>query len=79
MLRSLLLAASLSVASFASAADPARISSGLVEGVAGADASVTVYRGIPFAAAPVGDLRWRAPQPSPPWAGIRRADRFAAG
>jgi para-nitrobenzyl esterase len=37
---------------------------------------VRLYRGIPFAAAPVGDLRWRAPQPVVPWAGVRAADHF---
>jgi para-nitrobenzyl esterase len=34
---------------------------------------VRAWLGIPFAAAPVGDLRWRAPQPPPPWAGVREA------
>jgi len=35
-----------------------------------------VYRGIPYAAPPVGDLRWRAPQPPPKWKGVRAADQF---
>jgi para-nitrobenzyl esterase len=39
--------------------------------------SLTVYRGIPFAASPVGDLRWRAPQPAAKWEGVRPADKFA--
>ncbi len=38
---------------------------------------LTVYRGVPFAAPPVGDLRWRAPQPAAKWEGIRPADKFA--
>jgi len=38
---------------------------------------LTVYRGIPFAAPPVGDLRWRAPQPAASWTGVRSADKFA--
>ena len=38
---------------------------------------LTVYRGVPFAAPPVGDLRWRAPQPAAKWQGIRPADKFA--
>ena len=40
------------------------------------DNDVTVFRGIPFAAPPVGDLRWTAPQPPIPWQGVRAADTF---
>src|SRR5690606_2928229 len=36
----------------------------------------TVYKGIPFAAPPVGELRWRAPQPAAKWEGVRAADKF---
>ncbi len=50
--------------------------SGQVAGVPGIDPAVTVYKGIPYAAAPVGDLRWRAPQPVAAWAGVRKADHF---
>ncbi|MGW2822666.1 carboxylesterase/lipase family protein [Streptomyces sp. NPDC001443] len=49
---------------------------GPIEGVLCRDRSVTVFRGIPYAAPPVGDQRWRAPQPPPRWEGVRRADRF---
>lgn len=49
---------------------------GLVTGVAGRDAAVTVYKGIPYAAPPVGALRWRPPAPALPWDGVRQADRF---
>ncbi|WP_217162049.1 carboxylesterase/lipase family protein [Streptomyces sp. AC512_CC834] len=49
---------------------------GRVEGVVCRDQIVTVFRGIPYAAPPVGDLRWRPPQPPPAWEGTRRADRF---
>lgn len=52
-----------------------RVESGLVEGLR--EEGVTVYRGLPFAAPPVGDLRWRAPQPAAPWRGVRRATAFA--
>lgn len=36
---------------------------GAIEGIAAPEPEITVFRGIPFAAPPVGDLRWRAPQP----------------
>jgi para-nitrobenzyl esterase len=38
-----------------------------------------VYKGVPFAAPPVGDLRWRAPQLPASWTGVRNADKFAPG
>ncbi|MEM9646358.1 MAG: carboxylesterase/lipase family protein [Planctomycetota bacterium] len=50
--------------------------SGDVEGVSAKDDSVTVFRGIPYAAPPVGDLRWRPPQPVSKWETSRRCDRF---
>ena len=40
---------------------------------------IASYKGIPFAAPPVGELRWRAPQPVKPWDGVRPADSFAPG
>lgn len=40
------------------------------------DGGVESYRGIPFAAPPVGDLRWRAPEPPHPWDGVRDATHF---
>jgi carboxylesterase 2/para-nitrobenzyl esterase len=49
---------------------------GPVQGVLCRDRSVAVFRGIPYAAAPVGALRWRPPQPPPRWDGVRPADRF---
>ncbi len=39
--------------------------------------AVTVYRGVPFAAPPMGELRWRPPQPVAAWSGVRKADQFA--
>ncbi|MBK9711791.1 MAG: carboxylesterase family protein [Kouleothrix sp.] len=50
--------------------------SGIVEGIADQDAGIHSFRGIPFAAPPVGDLRWRPPQPAASWAGVRRAGQF---
>jgi len=51
---------------------------GKVSGVPSGDASVTSFKGIPFAAPPVGELRWRAPQPAARWNDVRKADHFGA-
>jgi para-nitrobenzyl esterase len=51
-----------------------RIESGWVEGQR--EGAVTVWRGIPYAAAPVGDLRWRPPQPAAKFDGVRKAHAF---
>ena len=40
--------------------------------------NIHIWRGIPYAAPPVGDLRWRAPQPAARWQGVRRAETFSA-
>jgi para-nitrobenzyl esterase len=56
--------------------DPVHLDSGPVSGISANDASVRVFKGIPYAAPPVGDLRWRAPQPAGHWEGVRKADQF---
>jgi para-nitrobenzyl esterase len=61
---------------FAAAAGPVRVEQGQLAGTPGKAPGVQVYRGIPFAAPPVGDLRWKAPQPPAPWQGIREAKNF---
>ena len=53
---------------------PVRVAGGLVQGTA--EDGLAVYRGIPFAAPPIGDLRWRAPQPAAKWDGVRSAAQF---
>jgi len=53
---------------------PVRIETGLIEGIQ--NGTSTVYKSIPFAAPPVGELRWRAPQPALAWNGVRRTDKF---
>ncbi len=57
---------------------PVSVEGGLVSGVPGRDPSIQTFKGIPFAAPPVGDLRWRAPKPVLSWKGVRRADKFSA-
>ena len=54
-----------------------RVEGGLVQGVSSASSDITVFRGIPYAAPPVGDLRWKRPQPVVKWKGIRKADTFS--
>jgi para-nitrobenzyl esterase len=56
--------------------EPVMIKSGLVSGVYNDDNTVQSFLGIPYAAPPVGDLRWKAPQPAEPWEGIRICDTF---
>src|SRR5664279_531226 len=48
---------------------------GKVEGVV--ENNITIFKGIPFAQPPVGDLRWKAPQPVKTWDGVLKADTFA--
>jgi para-nitrobenzyl esterase len=79
MIRPTLLAASLFVFSASAAAQVATVSvtGGRVEGVQ--QGPVTSFKGIPFAAPPLGDLRWTAPRAVVPWKGIRKANHFAPG
>ena len=51
---------------------------GAVRGAAGKLDGVRVYKGIPFAAPPVGDLRWEMPQPAASWEGVRDATQWGA-
>jgi para-nitrobenzyl esterase len=53
---------------------PVKIEGGLLHGTS--EDGLTVYRGIPFAAPPVGDLRWLAPQPAAKWEGVLQATNF---
>ncbi len=78
MKRLMMAAAILCAATMADAqlVEPIRIESGLVSGAAGNDASVHVFKGIPFAAPPVGPLRWKAPQPPAKWDMVRAAVAF---
>lgn len=52
-----------------------RTANGVLEGVA-EKSGVRAFKGVPFAAPPVGELRWREPQPPKNWTGVRKADKF---
>ncbi len=52
------------------------IEGGQVQGMVSDSSQVIVYKGIPYAAAPVGDLRWKKPQPVTPWQGVKMADKW---
>ena len=56
---------------------PVKVHEGLIQGTS--EDGLMVYRGIPFAVPPVGEFRWRAPQPAVKWDGIRQATKFAPG
>ena len=56
---------------------PIKVEGGLIQGTN--EDGLTIYRGIPFAAPPVGELRWRAPQPLAPWPGVLQTVKFAPG
>jgi para-nitrobenzyl esterase len=72
----ILLAAGLAGGAFA--ADRVKIANGIIESTAEPSSGVRSFKGIPFAQPPVGDLRWREPQPVKNWAGARNADQFGA-
>ena len=72
------LAVATSVGDAARAQAPAvvKVDTGELQGVV--DDGVVSYKGIPFAAPPVGDLRWRPPQPAARWTGVRQAAEYGA-
>jgi len=72
-------AAGLLIASSAGAQAPKPVHTqfGLVQGAT--DSGVAIYKGIPFAAPPVGDLRWHAPEPLAPWKSVKETTKFAPG
>ena len=70
----MLLATALPVS--AAITQPVAVEGGLVSGVPGNDPSIMTFKSIPFAAPPVGNLRWRAPQPVVPWKGLHATDKY---
>ena len=59
-----------------STADQVKTASGLVQAAPDSTSDLRVFRRIPLAEPPVGDLRWKAPQPVKSWPGVRPADKF---
>jgi para-nitrobenzyl esterase len=51
-----------------------KVTNGILEGID--DSGIRIFKGVPFAQPPVGDLRWKEPQPLKNWNGIRKADKF---
>jgi len=70
------MAASLTGSALA-APDTVKTASGEIHGSVVGD--VANFKGIPFAAPPVGDLRWRPPQPVQPWKGVRETVAYGPG
>jgi para-nitrobenzyl esterase len=58
--------------------DQVKIETGILAGTTNSDHTVRIFKGIPFAAPPVRDLRWKAPQPAAHWHGVRQADKFGS-
>jgi len=59
--------------------DTIRVSGGLITGTTGTTSrtgEIRIFKGIPFAAPPVGEFRWKAPQPVRAWSGVRKCDQF---
>ncbi|HWF06191.1 MAG TPA: carboxylesterase/lipase family protein [Candidatus Angelobacter sp.] len=73
-----LIVMALTSSSVAAISDPVRVEQGLLTGANGDSADVRVYRGVPFAAPPVGELRWKAPLPPAAWQGTRQATEFSS-
>ncbi len=78
MNRTALFATTLFAIATASAAidDPVKLDTGTISGTTTVSPDVRVFKGVPYAAPPVGDLRWRAPKPAAHWDGTRKADEF---
>jgi para-nitrobenzyl esterase len=59
--------------------DKVKLDTGIISGlkIRQNNKDINIFRGIPYAAPPVGDLRWKPPQPSAPWSGMRECTRFS--
>ena len=71
-----MLTLALATASAFAATEEVTVDTGKLKGVTAND--VTSFKGVPYAQPPVGDLRWRPPQPAKPWTGVRTASEYGA-
>lgn len=60
------------------AVDQVKVEGGIISGIANASGDIHIFKAVPFAAPPVGVLRWKAPQPVQPWTGVKACDKFSA-
>ncbi len=74
-MRSLIFLLAVAQAPFAFGDDRVRIAAGVVEGMTLPD-GIRVFKGIPFAEPPIGELRWKPPQPLKPWDGVKKTQAF---
>ena len=58
------------------AATPIEVTGGQITGTTSEDGQIAIYKGIPYAQPPVGDLRWVAPMDPEPWEGVKACDEF---
>ena len=56
--------------------DTVHTNTGPISGVKSASGDIVAFKGIPFAAPPVGELRWKAPQPAPAWQDVKKCDTY---
>src|SRR5580698_9489782 len=63
------------VISVAAANEPVRTETGLISSADASTPDVRIYKGIPYAAPPLGDLRWHAPKAAAKWEGVRAGDK----
>jgi para-nitrobenzyl esterase len=76
LLMILLLTQIAAVKVFSQTINQVTIENGTLEGVRDAGSSITIFKGVPYAQPPVGDLRWKEPQPAKNWQGVLKADHF---